>query len=122
MKNINYKYLWYFTILFLIMFCKNKMQFSIEAWNQENDLGYFNRKYIVNDLIDNYLQPPICYDSLITLLGTPDRIQMMSKKDELVYEIEVKYGIDIDPEWTRYLTIDLNSDSCFVRAEVIKDK
>ena len=106
-------------ILFLFSSCfTEQKKFTKEKWSEWGDVTYPQRKKIVKDLITNHLTNDMCYMHLINLLGKTSPIDL--KSNAIYFEIEEKYSQDIDPVWIKYLEIELNTDSCFHKARVIK--
>jgi len=54
------------------------------------------------------------------LLGEPEEFDTFENYFQISYELETRYGSDIDPKWIKYLGIKLDVDSCFIEAKVIK--
>jgi hypothetical protein len=109
-----------FVLLIMFNCCDNQESFSKESWNTRSDIFYPERKKIVKDLIENHLNEKMCYVDIINLLGDPQTIHNQNASNRLYFEVETKYGSDIDPDWTKYLEIEVNQDSCFTSARVIK--
>jgi hypothetical protein len=97
-------------ILILISCGNSENKFTKELWNEKEDIHYEKRKYIVDDLVENYLQIGIKYNEVIELLGQPN---YPSKNEDncLVYEVEVDYGFDVDPVKVVNLNLKFNTDS-----------
>ena len=102
--------------------CNNNKPFSVKAWNEKEDILYTQRKYLVQDLIRNHLKQEMCYEDLVKLLGSPVDVSRKESKSTIYFEVETKYGSDIDPDWVKYLEVALTSDSCYENAQVIKLK
>lgn len=115
--------IYFLTLTFLVVFaCNNNKPFSVEAWNEKEDILYTQRKYLVKDLIKNHLKKEMCYEDVLTLLGHPVDVSRKGSKSTIYFEIETKYGSDIDPDWIKYLEVRLTNDSCYENAQVIKLK
>lgn len=109
------------TILFLtIISCTYYEQFSREAWNTKEDFLYPKRMKVVDDLIKNYLKTSMCEDEILNLLGSPSTPNINIDADKVYFELQTKYGNDIDPIWTKYLVIQLDSNRCYKESEILK--
>jgi len=119
MKEINHYFL--ACLLSLLLFsCHEKKPFSTERWFAKDDIFFTERKDVVEDLMTNYLKQGVCIEKIKDMLGEPVEISRRRLQNHIFYEIETKYGSDIDPDWIKYLEIKLDSDSCFIEAQVIK--
>lgn len=113
-------------LLYLLIFCvafvscHEKIEFSKDGWNKKVDTFYTDRIKMVDDLIQNHLSNDLCFNEIEQLLGTPEEIMNVGKMVKIHYEVQTKYGSNIDPDWIKYLEIKLDSDSCFIEAQVIK--
>lgn len=68
-----------------------------------------NRKYMVDDLVKNYPLKGKKLADIVQLLGKPQ-----SKLDstlQIFYDIDVNYGSDIDPGYTKTLSIVFDKDT-----------
>jgi hypothetical protein len=106
-------------LFFLICSCSNS-EFTREKWHEKNDFIYVARKNIVEDLIKNHLNKNLCYEDLLELLGPKVTLSRRVNEEHIYFEIETKYGSNIDPRWIKYLEIELDNDSCYVEGRVIK--
>jgi len=77
---------------------------------------------MVNDLIKNHLHTGICYAELIDLLGKPVRSGTLRAPNHFYYEVEVKFGRGADDDWVKYVDIEIDKDSCFYMASIIKQE
>ena len=100
--------------------CNNDKPFTREEWADTREGIYHLRKPLVSDLIQNHLKSDICYDELINLLGNPIKSGLLEKTNHMYYEVEIKGGWGPDDRWTKYLDIELNPDSCYLKAKIIK--
>ena len=105
MKSVNL----YLLILVSALASCNQMRFDKIEWNKSDDPGFTppNRKRMLKDLTKNYKLTEIKYSSLINLLGRPNYADSTS----LSYDIEVDYGTDIDPVYTKILDFIFDKDS-----------
>lgn len=110
----------HFTFLSLsIMFisCQTEQKFDKIKWAEVADLMTFpNRKYMINDLVKNYKIKGESYIRIIDLLSQPQ--SNMNHKHEVFYDIEVDYGFDIDPIYTKVLILQFSKDSIVQTFEV----
>ena len=68
-----------------------------------------NRKYMVVDLTSNYQLKGKNYNEIFKLLGQP---QGKDDNDfEIFYDIDIDYGNDIDPIYTKTLLFQFDKDS-----------
>ena len=75
-----------------------------------------HRKYMIDDLVQNYQLKSKTYHELVELLGQPQ-----SKLDstlQVFYDIDVDYGWDIDPVYTKTLSIVFDKDTIVKSFEV----
>ena len=121
MKEIKYLVLICSMSLFFLG-CQERKQFSTDKWFAKKDIFYTDRKFVIEDLLDNHLIKGKCIEEIKSMLGEPVELARRKLDQHIFYEVETKYGSDIDPKWVRYLEIRLDSDSCFVEAELIKLK
>ena len=99
-------------LVFVVTFfsCQQKQKFDKTKWAEVADLMTFpNRKYMIDDLVQNYQLKGKTYHELVELLGTPQ-----SKLDstlQVYYDIDVDYSSDIDPVYTKTLSIQFDKDT-----------
>jgi outer membrane protein assembly factor BamE (lipoprotein component of BamABCDE complex) len=99
---------------------KSDKEFTKELWiekGEENWL-YPQRKFILKDLMDNYLKEGLTYGEIKGLLGEP--LNDDEWNHTMRYIIEEEYGWDIDPVKASTLNIYFNSDSIVKGFEVIE--
>ena len=111
-----------YIILFLILIisCTPNEKFTKGKWDDIFDGDYRKRPLIVDDLIDNVLDSTYCYHDIKNLLGKTSRPGWQPMEYRLYFTIEEDWGWDIDPNWEKFLVIELNQDSCFKKAYVKK--
>jgi len=74
---------------------------------------------MVNDLVNNHLRLGMELNEVEYLLGEPDGIDIISKEEhEIIYDIIIDYGWDINPIETQDLILTFNMDSSLCRAEL----
>lgn len=97
--------------------CQQKQKFEKTKWAEVADLMTFpHRKYMIDDLVQNYQLKGKTYHELVELLGQPQ-----SKLDstlQVFYDIDVDYGWDIDPVYTKTLSIVFDKDTIVKSFEV----
>jgi hypothetical protein len=95
-------------ILIYVSGCERKEQFDSVAWAEgSRGFGYPHRSAMINDLTKRYGLIGWSKDSVVSLLGAPDFIE----DQELVYNMVVDYGWDIDPVYVKNFVLTLNEDS-----------
>lgn len=99
-----------FAFVATIFSCRQKQKFDKTQWDEVADLMTFpNRKYMIDDLVQNYQLKGKTFSELVELLGPPQ-----SKLDstlEVFYDIDIDYGWDIDPVYTKTLFIAFDKDT-----------
>jgi hypothetical protein len=107
-----------FLFLTLILFsCQRHEKFDKAKWAEVGDAMTFpNRKYMIDDLVRNYQLKGKKYSEIVELLNEPQ-----SKLDstlQVFYDIDVDYGSDIDPVYTKTLSIVFDKDTIVKSFEV----
>lgn len=97
----------YTLMLLTLVSCNRK--FNKAEWDQPSDDGFPPecRTLMVNDLVSNYKLTGLKYRELTTLLGQPDEIN----PNMVLYDIELDYGWDIDPVYSKNLEFTFSKDS-----------
>jgi hypothetical protein len=93
-----------------------KFNYDRNLWNEKDDMEYPHRKKMVDDIIKYLKLKGETLSSIKYLLGEPSYIDTT----EIIYQIEEKYGIDIDPIGSTSLVLEFNKDS--IITEVRKDE
>ncbi|TLF45291.1 hypothetical protein [Maribacter aurantiacus] len=95
----------------LLLSCGVKeMKFEKSNWNKSFDGFYEYRENMVQDVMENHLKKGMKLKKVIELLGKPSNYQ--NKNDyEIIYEITVNYGWNIDPIEVKELYIEFDKDS-----------
>lgn len=98
-----------FVIYKLFNWYSYSLKFNKATWD-EGDIGfgYPNRKYMLNDLIEHHQIKGLTYKQLVESIGEPC---IDSGSYEAYYNIELDYGWDIDPVYSKDMVIQLNRDS-----------
>jgi hypothetical protein len=90
--------------------CQPKLKFDRVKWNTKTDLQqYPYRDAMIEDLVKHHQLKGLTYKQLTTQIGEPARYD--SDLDNPYYDVIVDYGSDIDPVYTKVLSIRLNEDS-----------
>jgi len=106
----------FFFLLLVATFysCQTKQKFDKAKWAEVADLMTFpNRKYMIDDLVKNYQLKGKNYNEIVELLDQPQ--SKLDSTMEIFYDIDVDYGWDIDPVYSKTLTILFDKDT------VVKD-
>jgi len=94
-----------------------QIKFNRTQWDDGDIETYPYRDAMLNDLLANYHLKGITYHQLTKLLGEPGRWENVNI-DSPYYVINTDYGHDIDPVYTKTLTIYLDKDSVVTNYEV----
>jgi hypothetical protein len=97
-----------FVIYKLVIWYSYSQKFNKAAWAVREEGLYYNRKYMLSDLIENHQIKGLTYKQLVDSIGEP---RIDSGSYEAYYNIELDYGWDIDPVYSKDLVIQLNRDS-----------
>ena len=102
----------YFYLLFItlsIFSCKSHQKFDKSLWEKRDDIFYPNRKFMIDDLVKSYKLKGKKYRDIVELLGPPESI--LDSTLQIFYEIDVDYGTDIDPVYSKSLVIIFDKDT-----------
>jgi hypothetical protein len=107
----------YFTIIAMMMACSDR-KFDKSRWNEKSDANFPSkaRQEMLNDLLSNHILVGLKYANVVTLLGSPDGVD----SGRVFYKIEIDYGGDIDPAYTKDLYLFTTKDS-IIRSYEIKE-
>jgi hypothetical protein len=106
-----------FFLLNLVSCTKQEIKFDKDSWNDRDDIFYKNRELMASDLTKNHLKSGMKYSEVISFLGQPENIQ--SPKDgEIIYELQVEYGSDIDPISGKNLILNFSKDSILSKYKI----
>lgn len=98
--------------------CETQLAFDGKKWKQYRDLDQHPfRESMLQDLVDNKRLIGLKYQTVIDSLGQPENI-VDKKVNELWYQVTVDYGTDIDPVYTKHLTLTINNDSTVEMVEI----
>ena len=107
------------TALFILTLvsCHTKQKFDKTKWAEVADLMTFpNRKNMIDDLVQNYQLKGKTYQELTELLGRPQ--SRLDSTLQVYYDIDIDYGFDIDPVYTKTLSIQFDKDTVVRKYEV----
>ncbi len=111
------KYSLFLFLIIILVSCQTKQKFDKEKWDEVADLMTFpNRKYMINDLATNYKLKGKSYNQIVHLLGQPQ--SKTDNEQQIFYDIDVDYGSDIDPVYSKVLIIQFRRDSIVENFEV----
>ena len=104
----------FLVVTILLYSCEKK--FEKVGWSDFTDPGFppADRQSMLNDLLLSHTLTGMRYSDIIALLGRPDH----EDSTHLTYKIEVDYGFDIDPVYTRDLIMMMDNDSVVTSIEV----
>ena len=107
-----------FLSLTLTLFsCQSQQKFDREKWAEIADLMTFpNRKYMIDDLVKSYQLKGKKYSEIVELLDKPQ--SKLDSTMEIYYDIDVDYGFDIDPIYSKILSITFDKDTLVKSFEV----
>ena len=72
---------------------------------------------MLQDIVENKRLIGLKYQTVIDSLGQPENY-VDKKEKELWYPVTVDYGTDIDPVYTKHLTLTMNNDSTVEMVEI----
>jgi hypothetical protein len=105
-------------LLTIFTSCKNEIKFDSKKWKTYADLDqYPYRESMLGDIVDNDRLMGLKYQTVIDSLGQPENY-WDKKENELWYSVTVDYGTDIDPVYTKHLTVTIGSDSTVEKVEI----
>ena len=101
----------------MLFSCRIEKKFDKEKWVEVADLMTFpNRKYMINDLVKNFQLKGKTYNEIIELLGQSQ--SDMNSEHQIFYDVDINYGFDIDPVYTKILLLQFDKDSIVKNFEV----
>ncbi|RVU02386.1 hypothetical protein EOD41_00140 [Mucilaginibacter limnophilus] len=89
--------------------CQPKLKFDKAKWNSRSDMEYPYRDAMLDDLLKQHHLKGLTYKELTKNIGEP--IRALDNLEYAYYNIVTDYGSDIDPVYTKILSIKLNKDS-----------
>lgn len=107
----------FLAVTVLLFSCHPRQKFDQADWSEVADLMTFpKRNSMIDDLTTNIPLKGKKYSELIALLGEPQ-----GKNDsglQISYDVDVDYGSDIDPVYTKSLHFHFGKDSIVKAFEV----
>ena len=91
-----------------------KLKFDKKLWDTKDDMEWPYRDNMLDDLIKNHNLVNLKYNEAVNLLGGSNFVA----SNELAYDINTYYGNDIDPVYTKVLSLKFNKDSIITSFEV----
>ena len=113
----------YLIILALGLFaisCQNNTQFDSQKWNEkEVDWQWReHREKMVSDLIESDTLLGMEADELFILLGEPE----FEKENSFEFLIREKYSSNIDPDYIKYLVVEMDENGKAIKYYVHKTR
>lgn len=107
-----------FSCLFLILSCQNEETFNSEKWKERGVDWQLTetREKMVNNLISSDTLIGLAPDQVILLLGEPE----FTKEKSLEFLVREKHSWNIDPDYIKYLVIELDESEKVNHAYVRK--
>lgn len=102
--------------------CSRSVSFEKSGWQKKVDWDYPNRDAMVQDLLDTHKLMGLTMRAITELLGEADNIDPTGRRNSLSYQIEIDFGWDIDPVYTKYLLLEFNEDSIVTKVELLEWK
>lgn len=95
--------------------CSPNMKFDPVGWHERSDPAFppDNRRYMLDDLLNNYQLKGKGYSEVIKLLGTPD----FHERSKMGYHIDVDWT-GIDPVYEKKLVFTIDEASSVASVEV----
>jgi hypothetical protein len=109
-------------LIFIIVACNND-KFESKLWKEKDDIQYPYRTKIVEDLIKSKILINISQPSMVEILGNPDGkdTTMNGKIKNCWYSIVDYYGFDIDPKYSKSLSIEYDTiENRIFKVEIYK--
>ena len=97
--------------------CQTHQKFDKAKWAEIGDAMTFpNRKYMIDDLVKNYQLKDKKYSEIVELLDSPQ--SKLDSTMQIFYDIDVDFGSDIDPVYSKTLSIYFDKDTVVKSFEV----
>lgn len=96
--------------------CRSQERFDKVKWQTREDPAFPppSRKAMLQDLQSNYKLEGMSRSQIVELLGEPD----YKDDSSIAYKVEVKYGNDIDPVYTKTLEVKLDNNKTVQSVDV----
>ena len=99
--------------------CQQETKFDKAKWASQTDLAaYPFRNLMLQDLVDNRPLKGLTRQQTTEILGLPDD----KNANVFSYNLVTKYGNDIDPVYTKYLSLTFGKDSTIIAYEIAEWK
>ena len=105
------------SLVLTLFSCQTQQRFDKVKWAEVADLMTFpNRKYMIDDLVKNYQLKDKKYSEIVELLNEPQ--SKLYTTMQILYDIDVDYGSEIDPIYSKTLLITFDNDTVVKSYEV----
>lgn len=107
-----------FISLLLMVSCSYNRSFDSEEWKERGIDWQLteNRKEMVTDLVSSDTLIGLNRTQIVELLGEPER----SSEQEMRFLIIEKYGWNVDPEYVKYLIVEIAQNGKAVKCYIVK--
>lgn len=105
-------------IFALLTSCKNEVRFDSTEWNKKGvdwQVTDFREK-MVADLVESDTLIGLGKVEIIELIGSPE----VEKDNKLKYLVREKYEWNVDPEYLKYLWVELDKNGIAIKCYVEK--
>ena len=112
------------SFIFILVAC-NSHKFESKLWKEKDDIYFPYRTKIVEDLIKSKILINISQPSMLEILGNPDGKDTTKngKIKSCWYSIVDYYGFDIDPKYSKSLSIEFDTlKNIILKVEIYKTK
>ena len=107
-----------FALLTMLTSCDSELKFDSKKWKEYGDLDtYPYRELMIRDIVDSKKLVGQKYQTVIDSLGQPET-WTIERENELWYSVVIDYGSDIDPVYTKHLTLTMAADSTIDKVEI----
>lgn len=110
----------FFSIL-ICSSCQTKQKFDKLKWRESGDMMTFpNRKYMIDDVVKKHELKGKRYNEIVELLDKPQH--ELDTTMQIIYDVDIDYGFDIDPVYIKRLSIDFDMDTIAKHFEITEWK
>lgn len=105
-------------LLLVVLSCQNAQKFDSQKWKEKGIDWQMDdvRENMADDLIDQDILISQNKSEIFLLLGEPE----YEKENRLFYLVREKYKWDIDPEYIKYLVVEVDENGfavkCFIES------
>ncbi|MHA4807401.1 hypothetical protein ACX0G9_04825 [Flavitalea flava] len=116
------RYLFFILFSILLTSCNSNHKFDKKGWAEQSDLLRFpNRKYMIEDLLNNYQLKGKSYSQIAELLGQPVVTPLkFNNTSEILYGVEIEFGKDRTLNHTKTLSLKFNQDTIVQDFKIIE--